>query len=94
MAIKSKLLNGKLQLRVSFRRAKAGMEFKTMDELEEYADDLGRGVSFSLDANASSPFVRKVGAMKRDKCWNKPTRISELVTSFYVDKSSKLHYGF
>ena len=35
-----------------------------------------------------------MGKVKRDASWNKPARITELISSFYTAKSSKLHYGF
>ena len=47
MANKSRVQNGKLQMRLSFGRAKAGMEFQSQSEFDDYVDHhMGEAISF------------------------------------------------
>ena len=95
METKGRLKNGVLQMRISFGRAKGGQEFTTEREVHDYVCiDFGEGVKFSQSGEAASPYVRKVGKVKRDECWNKPARIAELISKLYSSIGSKLYYGF
>ena len=95
MANRSRVVNGKLLVRLSFGRAKPGTEFKDLRELDEYTClEFGGGLLFSQQEIPSSPYVRQVGAVKRDECWNKPARITELVASLFTTNTSKLYHGF
>ena len=95
MATRSRVKDGILGMHFSFGRAKHGMEFKDQLEFEDYIDPLlGNSVSYSLDAVPSSPFIRKVGAVRREETWNKPQRIMQIIANHYRSTSSKLHYGF
>ena len=95
MGMKQRIQKGRLQMRLSFGHAKAGMSFESQADFDEYVDTtLGKAISFSLDATSSSPYVRRFGSVKRDDNWNKPARIMDLLSSIYKDKSSKLYYGF
>ena len=82
-------------MRISFGREKAGQEFTTDREINDYVcKDFGDGFKFSQSGDPVSPYIRKVGKVKRDECWNKPARIAELVSSLYSNTTSKLHFGF
>ena len=95
MQIRSRVIDGILHMHCSFGRAKHGMEFKDEEEFDEYVSPiLGDAISYSLDVAPSSPYVRKVGIVKREDTWNKPHRIMELITNHYKATSSKLHFGF
>ena len=95
MSTKGRVKNGVLAMRCSFGRSKAGMEFKSDQELDDYTcEHFGEGIKYSQSGNPVSPYVQKVGKIKRDANWNKPARIVELVSTLYTDPSSKLHYGF
>ena len=95
MANRSRVINGKLLVRLSFGRAKPGTEFKDLRELDDYTcQEFGSGLLFSQQEIPSSPYIRQVGAVKRDECWNKPARITDLVASLYTTNTSKLYHGF
>ena len=84
MDTKARVKNGVVLMRISFGRAKTGAEFKTDQEFCDYVcKDFGDGIGFSQNETPASPFVRQVGAIKRDQCWDKPARISEFVMSLY-----------
>ena len=92
---KGRVKNGALQMRISFGRAKGGQEFTTDRDMHDYVCvDFGDGVKFSQSGEATSPYIRKVGKVKRDECWNKPARIAELISTLYSSAASKLHFGF
>ena len=57
-------------------------------------EDFGDGMKFSQNGEVALPYIRKVGKIKRDDCWNKPAHIAELVSALYTNQSSKLHFGF
>ena len=64
--------NGVLTMMCLFGRAKAGLEFKSEKDVNNYAcDDFGEGVVYSQNRDPVSPYVRKVGKVKRDANWNK-----------------------
>jgi len=95
MTTKSRVKNSVVLLRFSFGRAKAGTEFQTEREMNDYVcKDFGDGIGFSQNEVPASPYIRQVGAIKRDECWNKPARISELIVSLYKNKEGKLFHGF
>ena len=95
MMTKARLKNKSVQIRFSFGRAKAGLEFKDDQEFDGYTcKDFGDGLQFSQNEDPVSPFVRQVGSVKRDACWNKPARISELIVSLYKNNACKLYHGF
>ena len=87
MATKSQVTNKTVAIRVSFGRSKAGLEFSEEDNMHTYScEDFGDGINFSQIEVPASPFVRMVGAVKRDDLWNKPARISKLVAVLYKGK--------
>ena len=95
METKSRVKNGIIEIRLSFGRAKAGQEYQLDRDLHDYVcSDFGEGVKFSQSGAPASPYIRKVGKVKRDDCWNKPAHITNFIDSLYVTPSSKLHYGF
>ena len=80
MDIRSRVHNNALYIRFSFGKAKAGQEFKDEREVHDYTcQDFGTGMQYSQNEIPASPYIRQVGAVKRDKCWNKLARIAELV---------------
>lgn len=56
--------------------------------------DFGDGVKFSHSGDTASPYIHKVGKIKRDECWNKSAHIAELILSLYSNTESKLHFAF
>ena len=59
--------NGVVLMRISFGRTKAGAEFQTEREIDDYVcNDFRDGIDFSQNKNPGSPFVRQVSAIKRD----------------------------
>ena len=95
METKGRVKNGVLQMRISFGLAKVGQEFLTERDRHNYVcQDFGDGLKFSQSGEPASPYVRKVGKVKRDACWDKPARIAELVSELCTTPSSKLYYGF
>ena len=95
METKGRVKNGRMLTRFSFGRSKAGLEFGSVREVNDYVcDDFGEYVKFSQNETPASPYVRKVGKVKRDSNWNKPARITELIANLYSSQTSKLHYGF
>ena len=95
METKCRVKNGVLQMRISFGRAKVGQEFLIEHDRHNYVcQNFGDGLKFSQSGGPASPYVRKVGKVKRDAFWDKPARIAELVSELYTIPSSKLYYGF
>ena len=98
MEIKTRVRNSILTLKVSFGRAKAGYHFKNRDEFEDYVNDDefegGGALVFSQEDNTSSPFVRTMGAAKREASWTDPKKIMEFISLIYKDENSKLYHGF
>ena len=95
MGNKARIVNDCVLMRFSFGKSKAGNEFKNERELHDYTcKEFGDGISFSQSEIPNSPYVRKIGSAKRDECWNKPARVTELVLSMYKDSTSKLYHGF
>ena len=95
MSTKGKVKNRVLQIRFSFGREKTGSEFKTTRKLNDYVcKDFGSGLDFSQNNIPNSPYVRKVGKVKRDANWNKQSRVAELISELHTSTTSKLHYGF
>ena len=83
------------QMRISFGRAKAGLEFKSQSDVDEYtAVSVGDANFFSQNEIPSSPYIRTFGSVKRDANWNRPARIAELLATTYKTSSCKLYYGF
>ena len=84
MENKSRTKNNILQMRFSFGRAKAGLEFKSLSKFDDYTDGLdGDANLYSQNELPSSPYVRTYGSVKRDANWNKPARITELISTLY-----------
>lgn len=95
METKGQIKNGVLQMRISFGRAKAGQAFLTELDRHNYVyQDFGESIKFSQSGEVASPYIRKVGKVKRDVCWDKPARIAELVSELYTNVTSKMYYGF
>ena len=95
MATKGRAKNEILQMRLSFGRARAGQEFQMERDMHNYVCKyFGECIIFSQSGEPASLYIRKVGKLRRDECWNKPARIIELVSSLYSITSSKLYYGF
>ena len=95
IATKSRVTNNTVAIRISFGKSKAGLEFSDEEDFSAYTcQDFGDSINFSQNEVPTSPFVRMVGAVKRDDSWNKPARISELVAVLYKRKDCKLHHGF
>ena len=93
MSTSSRVKDGFLFLRLSFGRAKSGMEFTTKEDAERYLRDDALLFSQSVE-EPSSPLVRKVGAIKRTTTWNQPTKIMELLNNLFTNEESKSYYGF
>ena len=95
MTMKSRVKNSAVMLRILFGRAKAGTEFTTEGEMEDYVcKDFDDGIGFSQNEVPASPYVKHIGAVKRDQCWDKPTRTSELLLSLHKNDKCKLYHGF
>ena len=95
MNTKSRVKDSVVLLRFLFGRAKAGTEFQTERRVNDYVcKDFGNGIGFSQNEVPEPPYIRQVGAIKRDEYWNKPARISELIISLYKNKEGKLFHGF
>lgn len=95
MMTKSRVKNGILQIRFSFGQAKLGQEFAIYRGMHNYVcEDFGEGIKFYQSSKPLSPYVRRVGKVKRENCWNELAQITDLVSSLYSSSSSKLHYGF
>ena len=95
MGNKVRLQNDAVLMSFSFGRSKAGNEFKDERELHDHTcEKFGDGILFSQSETPNSPYVRQMGSLKRDECWNKPARISKLVLLMYKDSTSKLYHGF
>ena len=59
MTTKSRVKNGVVLLRLSFGRTKAGTEFQTEREMEDYVClSFGDGISFSQNEIQNSPYNR------------------------------------
>ena len=92
MATKSRVKNNTVHIRFSFGRSKAGLEFANNEEFHGYiCEDFGDGINFSHNEVPASPFIWIVEAVKRDECWNKTERITELVAALY--KSREVNYS-
>ena len=61
---------------------------------EHFCDEFGSGLSFSQSETPNSPCVRQVGVVKRDECWNKLARITELVANLCKNEGRKFHHSF
>ena len=62
---KSRVKNSVLYIRFSFGKAKAGLEFKSDREMDNYlCQDFGDELAFSQNVIPARPFVRQVGAVK------------------------------
>ena len=86
ISTKGRVKNIVLTLRCSFGRSKVGMKFKNGKELDDYTcEGFGEAMLYSQNGNPVSPYVRKIGKIKRDANWNKPARIVELVSTLYTD---------
>ena len=92
MQTKSRVKDGMLDVRLSFGRSKSGMEFIDLGELEDYVKE--DAIHFEKNEEPTSPFVRKIGAIKRDDHWKNPARVMELINDLFRDEGCKLHYGF
>ena len=91
METKGRVKNGILQMRFSFDRAKTGQEFTKERGLPNYVCIyFGDGKKLLQSETPASPYVRKVGKVKHDANWNKPSNIAELVSSLYTNTDSKL----
>ena len=97
MAVKARMNKDVLSIRFAFGRAKQGLEFKDVDEFEEYTQ-VFRGESesllFSKNKDATSPYIRRFGDAKRSKNWAQPTQITTFITNLYINHECKLYYGF
>lgn len=95
METKSWVKNNIVQIRFLFGKLKAGLEIKNDQELNGYTcKDFGNGIHFLRNETPTFPFICKVGSLKRDECWNKPSYIIELVASLYKNNACKLYHGF
>lgn len=67
MLTKGRVKNGVLTMMCLFGRAKAGLEFKSGKDVNNYArDDFGEGIMYSQNGDPVSPYVQKVGKVKRN----------------------------
>lgn len=92
MQTKSRDKDGMLDVRLSFGRSKSGMEFVDLGEVEDYVKD--EALKFEQNEEPSSPFVRKIVAVKRDEHRKNPALVMELVNAMFRNEACKLHYGF
>ena len=93
MENKTRVKDKALSMKLSFGRSKAGFEFKDHDDFDMYIEE-GDALEYSQTEIPGSPFLRNIGAAKREDSWNKPHNIINLVGAMYTARSCKLYYGF
>ena len=95
MGTKSWAKNRIFQIRISFGRSKAGMEFKYGWDLDGHTfKAFGDGLGFFQSEVSTSPFIWHIGAVEREECWNKTAKITQLVSVLYKTKDCKINQGF